>query len=391
MIVAFVPVRIGSKSIPLKNIKLFCGKPLIYWTLNALVNSNKVDKVYVGSDSEIINEVVNGFNFSKVEIFNRDANNAQDNSTTESVLLEFISINNFSPKDKLILAQVTSPFTTSEMINQALNNLQVTSSDSLLSVVRFKRFVWNEDGKPFNYNYLERPRRQDFKGLLLENGAFYINSIGNIVENKNRISGRITYYEMPEYSSIEIDEPSDWEIAENLFYTHCFNKKTAKNIKLVISDVDGVLTDSGMYYSETGDELKKFNTRDGMGFELLKNQGIKTGIITSEDTEIVKRRAGKLKLDYLFQGKNEGGKLVSAISICEMENISLDEVAYIGDDINCKELLQNVGIAACPSDAVNEIKNIHNIIHIHKKGGYGAFREFVELIINHNLLSENRN
>ncbi|GAL78674.1 N-acetylneuraminate cytidylyltransferase [Algibacter lectus] len=112
---------------------------------------------------------------------------------------------------------------------------------------------------------------------------------------------------MPEYTMIEIDELDDWVYAEYLMKKHVLSHNK-KEIKLFLTDVDGVLTDAGMYYSENGgDELKKFNTHDGKGFELLRNENIKTGIITSENTKIVERRANKLKVDYLFQGKEHGG------------------------------------------------------------------------------------
>lgn len=152
-------------------------------------------------------------------------------------------------------------------------------------------------------------------------------------------------------------------------------------IKLFLSDVDGVMTDAGMYYTESGDEFKKFNTHDGMGFQMLREAGIKTGIITTENTKIVANRAAKLKVDYLYQGKGFGNKLQAAKEICAKENISLQEVAYIGDDINCLELLSSVGIAACPANAVNKVKNIPNIILLNKMGGDGAVREFIEIIL----------
>lgn len=152
-------------------------------------------------------------------------------------------------------------------------------------------------------------------------------------------------------------------------------------IKLFLTDVDGVLTDGSMYYTESGDEIKRFHTHDGMAFELLRNAGIKTGIITSENTQIVARRAAKIKADYLFQGKRDGGKLAVAQQICAEMGISLAEVAYIGDDVNCLELLQAVGVAACPANAVSTIKNIPDIILLEKKGGDGVAREFVEMIL----------
>ena len=136
-----------------------------------------------------------------------------------------------------------------------------------------------------------------------------------------------------------------------------------------------------MYYGEDGSELKKFNTHDGKGFEFLRKNRIKTGIITSEDTSIVSNRAAKLKVDYLYQGLEHKGKLNVALEICKKEGISIENVAYIGDDVNCKELLEKVGIAACPKNSVDIIKEIPNIIKLKKSGGNGAVREFIELIL----------
>lgn len=153
------------------------------------------------------------------------------------------------------------------------------------------------------------------------------------------------------------------------------------NIKLFLTDVDGVLTDGSMYYTESGDEFKRFHTYDGMAFELLRKAGIKTGIITSENTQIVARRAAKMKADYLYQGKRDGGKLAAAEQICTEMGITLAQVAYIGDDINCLELLKAVGLPACPANARAAIKKIPHIILLETHGGDGAVREFAEWIL----------
>ncbi len=152
-------------------------------------------------------------------------------------------------------------------------------------------------------------------------------------------------------------------------------------IKLFLSDVDGVMTDAGMYYTESGDEFKKFNTHDGMGFNLIQQTGIKIGIVTTENTKMVERRAAKLKMDYLYQGKGFGGKLKAALDICEKEGITINEVAYIGDDVNCLELLNAVGLAACPANATHKVKSVPNIIILSKNGGEGCVREFIEIIL----------
>ncbi|MBB3699811.1 HAD hydrolase family protein [Flammeovirga yaeyamensis] len=386
--IAFIPVRGGSKSIPKKNIKSFCGKPLVYWTALAAQESSSIDEVIIATDSDEIKEVVEQFNFSKLKVYGRSEKNAQDQSSTESVILEYLEKNNeIKDTDQFILIQATSPFLSSLDLTNGINKLKESGKDSLLSCSQVKRFFWSGEGVPLNYDYNNRPRRQDFDGTYIENGAFYINSVGNIKKHKNRLSGNICVYEMPEYTMTEIDEPDDWFIAEHLMKKYSSDilqsipLENKEGVKLFLSDVDGVLTDAGMYYSESGDELKKFNTHDGMAFQLLSEQGIKTGIVTSENTKIVERRAKKMKIDFLYQGKKHGGKLNSAKEICKELGISLQEVAYIGDDINCFELLSSVGLAACPSNATDKIKNIPNIIQLEKAGGEGAVREFVNKII----------
>ncbi len=380
MNIAFIPVRCGSKSIPFKNIKEFCGKPLVYWNLEALQKSTNVDEIYVATDCNEIKNIVNGFALSKVKVYDRDPKNANDTASTESVMLEFINNNSFDDNDLFFLVQATSPLTQTKDFDEALEKLKNDNTDSLLTCVRTKRFFWNDNSTPLNYDFNNRPRRQDFGGMLMENGAFYINSILNIKKDKNRLSGKISIYEMEEFTSVEIDEDDDWLIAEKLMYKYILNNRAKKNIKLFLADVDGTLTDAGMYYGENGEEFKKFNTHDGKGFELLRKAGIKTGIITSENTKIVENRAKKMKVDYLYQGLEHKGKLETTKEICQKENITLDEVAYIGDDINCKELLESVGLSACPANALEEIKNIPNIIKLSKCGGDGAVREFVEII-----------
>jgi YrbI family 3-deoxy-D-manno-octulosonate 8-phosphate phosphatase len=152
-------------------------------------------------------------------------------------------------------------------------------------------------------------------------------------------------------------------------------------IKLFIMDVDGVLTDASMYYSNNGDELKRFSTYDGMAMEFLRQKGIKTAIITSENTKIVENRARKIKIDYLFQGVVD--KLSVAKSLCKKEKISLqNDVAYIGDDVNDMQLLQEVKYKACPSNAMKDVKSIEGIFQLKAKGGDGVVREFVEILIN---------
>jgi len=151
-----------------------------------------------------------------------------------------------------------------------------------------------------------------------------------------------------------------------------------KKIRMLATDVDGVLTDSGMYYSEQGDELKKFSTRDGMGLVLLRSAGYKLAIVTSEDTKIVERRAAKLKISDLVQGARD--KVASMEMLMKRHSLTWDEVAYIGDDINDLEVMKRVGFAATPADGSDDNKKIAHYI-TKKKGGEGCVREVCDMLL----------
>lgn len=149
------------------------------------------------------------------------------------------------------------------------------------------------------------------------------------------------------------------------------------NIKLVLSDIDGVWTDGGMYYDNNGSELKKFHTYDSAGVLFCKKFNIPVGILTGEKTDIVSKRANKLKIELLFQGVSN--KLEVAKELCKKYNIDLTNVAYIGDDLNDINLLKSVGVSACPSSSPEYIKDIVDIV-LKKSGGEGVFREFIEYL-----------
>lgn len=148
-----------------------------------------------------------------------------------------------------------------------------------------------------------------------------------------------------------------------------------KNIKMLLTDCDGCLTDGGMYYSENGDEFKKFNTRDGVAFEILRNNGIITGIITSENCKLVERRAKKLNIDELYMGVRDKLHVVKELS--KKYNIEMNNIAYVGDEINDLDVINIVGISFCPSDAYHKVKENVDIICT-TPGGNGVIREIIK-------------
>ena len=155
--------------------------------------------------------------------------------------------------------------------------------------------------------------------------------------------------------------------------------KLCKKINIVITDVDGVLTDGGMYYSDKGELLKKFNTRDGMGFELLRKAKIKTIIITREKSKMVKERGKKIKANNVFLGILRKEELLE--EICKKNKVLPENIAYIGDDVNDVKLLEKVGLAAMPNDGIKQLRTICDY-RCKACGGKGVLRETADLMLN---------
>ena len=207
---ALVPLRIGSKGIKKKNIKTLAGKPLCEWVIKAAFESDKIGKIYVSTESEEIKKVINSLEMG-VEIIDRPAELASDTASTESVMLHAL---NYIQTDYLVTLQATSPLLEAKDLDNACVKFEENKYDSLLSATRTKHFIWTEDAKPLNYNPKTRPRRQDFFGSFVENGAFYISNCEQLASSEVRLHGKIGIYEMTEETKTEIDTIEDWKIIE---------------------------------------------------------------------------------------------------------------------------------------------------------------------------------
>ncbi len=374
--IVLIPARGGSKGIKHKNIIPILGKPLIYYTLNACQHSKSVDKIVVATDSKEIGDVSLGFGFDKVEVYKRKKENAKDSSKTIDLVLEYSKYLN--KNDILILVQATSPLTTAEDIDNVIEDYKHSNCDSMLSCVRAQGFYWTQNGEPILHDKNNRKRRQDCSSQVLkENGAIYINKVKNIIENKTLLSGVIKPFIMADETKIEIDELDDIVEIENILKKRLLKNIDFKKFKMFLTDCDGTLTDGGMYYSKNGEELKKFNTKDGFGLKKIKNSGLKVGIITGEDNQIVQKRAEKLGIDLLFMGVQDKLKVVK--SLAKKFKISLDEIIYIGDDMNDYEVVNSVGFGCATNNAKEELKLVSKYV-TKLPGGMGAVREVVDLI-----------
>ncbi len=211
--VALIPLRGGSKSIPWKNIRDFAGQPLCAWVIKAACNCPEIQEVWVSTDSDKIKKVVNQLKLP-VKVIDRSMELATDDASTESVMCSFAE--DHPVFDVLITIQATSPLLTSIALSDAIAQFEQEGADSLLTATRIKRFFWNDNGQPLNYDPKKRPMRQQWGGTFMENGAFYMTRKSLLQTSKMRLGGEISIYDMSNLcgSDVEIDEPEDWVKAE---------------------------------------------------------------------------------------------------------------------------------------------------------------------------------
>lgn len=379
--IGFIPLRKGSKGIKNKNKRKIAGRPLFSWVLTEALFS-ELDEVYVFTDdTEIIDYIKAEYYWnSKIKTVLRSEENAVDTSSTESAIFEFCS-NEAISFDIFCLLQATSPMTTATDINACLDKIKKDNFTSALTAVKTHRFIWNADGTAKNYDVFNRPRRQDFEGLLVENGAVYATKKEALFESKNRISGTVGVVAMPEETLAEIDSMTDWKIVETLLFERQKRNKRPNRIDHLVLDVDGVFTDACVYYDSEGEMAKKFNMRDGMGLEILRQHDVSVIVITSENSELVKQRMKKLKIENAFFGVKD--KYSFLRHFATERAISFNSMAYCGDDVNDLANICSVGWSFVPQDAVMEVKPHADLI-LANKSAEGAIRELCEFILKYN-------
>ena len=379
--IGIIPLRKDSKGIPGKNKKKMAGRPLFSWVLTEAIFSD-LDAVYVfTNDTEIISYVEREYFWTnKVFALLRNEENANDTASTESTMLEFSAQINHDYA-VLCLLQATSPFTLAADINSALDKIIIEKYDSALTVVNTHRFTWNSDGTPQNYDVFNRPRRQDFEGLLIENGAVYATQKELFLASKNRVSGTIGLVKMPEETLMEIDSLSDWGIVENLLVERQKGMKCHQRIDYLVLDVDGVFTDGGVYYSKEGEMSKKFDMRDGMGLEILRENNVHVVTLTSENSALVAQRMLKLQIKDAFFGVKDKYSFLK--QFLAAKNSSFGAVAYVGDDVNDLTNICSTGLSFAPANATAIVKLNADFV-LGTASGAGAIREVCEMVLKYN-------
>jgi len=373
---AVIPIRSGSKSIPHKNIRPLLGKPLFYWATQAALESRVFGAgVYVAVDCQEYFDLVRTHTPEAKPLF-RPEHTATDTASSESVMLWFAETLSV---DVVSLVQVTTPTLTAQDFIDARDRFESEGADSLLTGVPFPRFLWTQDGTALNYDPLHRPRRQDFHPSLVENGAFYFTKTTLLKEVGCRLGGKIVVHPMSEETFVEIDEPKDWEKVEQVLVQRGVgqNSSTSKT-RVVAVDVDGTLTDGGMYYGPEGEIMKKFNTKDGAALGVLRDRGYEVVVCTGEDSPAVESRLRKLGIGHYLKGVKDKVKELDRWLVDH--RYTWDQVLYVGDDLNDLGAIRRAGYSVCPLDAHPEILQAVRRISGHR-GGDGVLREVAGLLV----------
>ncbi|KAM9834447.1 N-acylneuraminate cytidylyltransferase-like [Syngnathus typhle] len=382
-IAALVLARGGSKGIPLKNIKMLAGVPLIGWVLRAAVDSELFDSVWVSTDHDKIEEVALAWG---AQVHRRSPEVSRDSSSSLETMQEFVRLN--PQVDVVCHFQATSPCLHPFHIKEALEFITQHGYDSVFSVVRRHQFRWQEvkkgcpeTTKPFNLDPTNRPRRQDWDGELCENGSFYFNT-KELIEQGNLQSGKVSYYEMlPEYS-VDIDVDIDWPVAEQrvLRYGY-FGRGTPEVVQMMFCKVSGCLTDGKIYLSAAGDEMMSINSRDTSAIRMLQEQDVEVVLLTTTEDPVEQTLADKLAKRTGCRVMRVGAKPVKDLaSELQCSKLLWKDVAYMGNDAPDVDCLNLAGLSAVPADApvlaINACKYT-----CHRASGDGVVREFAEHIL----------
>jgi len=377
---AVIPARGGSKGIPGKNLKRIAGQPLVAWTIQAAQRASHVQRVIVSTDDPAIAQVAREHG---AEVVERPAELSNDTASSEAALLHALEhleqTQDYRP-ELLVFLQCTSPLTEAGDIDGAVQQLLDQKADSALSVTRFHYFLWRPLGgggaDGINHDKRVRLRRQDREPEFLETGAVYVMRVAGFRASRHRFFGKTVLYETPAERVCEIDEPIDLQLAELRLRQRTSLGLPAKVAALVM-DFDGVLTDNRVSVDQDGRESVQCSRADGMGLELLRKVGLPLLVLSKEENPVVAARCKKLRV-RCEQGIE--AKLPALHAYCAELGIALENVVYVGNDINDLECLRAVGCGVAVADAHPEALSAARLV-LAAKGGEGAVRELCEMIL----------
>lgn len=383
MNIAIIPARSGSKGIADKNIRPFCGVPLLARTIRAAKAAASVDRVVVSTDSESYAALARG---EGAEVVIRPPELSADEASSESALLHALQETKAEPR-WIVFLQCTSPFTRAEDIDRLVGAAEAAGADSGLTAVASHSFVWRNAGDGgvtgVNHDKSVRLRRQDRDAEFVENGAVYVMDGKGFSRHRHRFFGKTVLSEMPEWTRLEIDSANDWAAAEAVFRARMrLGAGTLpEHVALVVFDFDGVMTDNRVLVDQDGKESVFCDRGDGMGVDRLLAAGVPALILSKERNPVVEARAAKLNLP-VAQSVDRKSDFLSMW--CREKGIDPGQVVYVGNDLNDLECFDLVGCSVAVADAVPEVLERADLV-LSRPGGRGAVREICEAVLQHSL------
>lgn len=381
---AVIPARGGSKGLPRKNVLSIAGRPLLTHTVAHALGASTVDRIYVSTDDSEISEIAVK---AGALVIDRPAELSDDEATTEQVLEHALRVMleeyDLDPAI-LVLLQCTSPIRAPEDIDSAVSMVSSGSFDSVLSVSPSHRFIWrseDNEAEAVNYDPLSRPRRQEMTSEFVENGSLYVFRPQSFREMGSRLHGKIGMHVMGPWSHIEIDSQEDFKLCEwVLSHQRCVppDADTLRRIKTVVLDFDGVMTDNRVIILQDGSEAVTCSRSDGMGIQQLVTEGVAALVLSTEANPVVQARCSKLGIPCI---QNLGVNKAQAFREYLSENeLSADDVLYLGNDINDLECMELAGLSVAVSDAHPAVLEIADWV-LALGGGGGAVRELTDLVV----------
>jgi N-acylneuraminate cytidylyltransferase len=383
---AIIPARGGSKGIPHKNIQTVGGIPLIGRTIGAAKSAQSIGRVIVTTDSASIARVASQYG---AEIVERPDRLAGDIASSEAALLHAIDVleaAGSSTPDIIVFLQCTSPFTMPQDIDDAIEKLIAENADCCFSAVSTHGFLWKQsaDGNAIGINHDGKSRlmRQQREEEFLETGALYVMRSSGFKSHKFRFFGKTVIQALDPQRAMEIDTPADLALARALaptLDTRVLSVRTGGTaigkIRALAMDFDGVFTDDRVTVDQNGTESVTCSRSDGFGLEALAKTGIEMVVISREKNAVVAARCRKLGIP-VHHGIDD--KISIFRDWCRQRNLSLSDVAYVGNDLPDIECLQAAGLAIAPKDA-HPLARLNAHIVLENPGGRGCLRELAAL------------
>lgn len=382
-VVAVIPARGGSKGIPRKNVRMVGGKPLIAHTIAAIRDARRVDRVVVSTDDDEIAQVARAWG---AEVVMRPAEIAGDLAKSEDALLHALDVlaEGGCVPEVVLLVQCTSPLTSAQDVDGTVAALLDQEADTAVAVAPFHYFLWGRDdageAMAINHEKTVRLMRQQRRPEFIETGAVYAMRVVGFRQHRHRFFGRTVLHETPAENRLEIDDPEDLVLAEQILRLRAASSAVPSLARVpgaIVFDFDGVMTDDRVFVDEDGRESVVCSRRDGMGIEKLRALGLPMAVISKEVNGVVAARCRKLGLEVHHGIEN---KLELFRAWLEKHGIAAADCLFVGNDINDLECMRHAGMSAVPRDAHPAALDAARMV-LDADGGRGAVRALADAIL----------